>query len=277
MNNNNGFINGNHQQQQHHSGGDFTPVLLQQQRRPHSIKSRNRSTGGSCISAKTVGTASMTSCSTQETPGTSPNSRYSNAGSGSCLDVARPTRRRHTTTGLPDQHQQDRTRRMVVDESDEPHTDNDDDDDSLHDMLDHMIAESSAKWKSSVQTMHTSTKAQLQQMHTQQQQHAASWSNGLDTGLTRGTITPLSLSRVASVEDIVRKQQEEIAVLRQAIQLSTPQPMQMMTMTPMTTISAASSSQQLPPQPPITHLSIPLHHQHDDVHDELTVDLSLHY
>jgi hypothetical protein len=275
-------MNGNHQQQHHNGGGDFTttPVLLlQQQRRPHSIKSRNRSTGGSCISAKTVGTASMTSCSTQETPGTSPNSRYSNAGSGSCLlDVAsRPTRRRHTTTGLPDQHQQDRTRRMVVDESDEPHTDNDDDDDdSLHDMLDHMIAESSAKWKSSVQTMHTSTKAQLQQMQSQQQQHAASWSNGLDTGLTRGTITPLSLSRVASVEDIVRKQQEEIAVLRQAIQLSTPQPM-MMTMTPITTISAASSSQQLPPQPPITHLSIPLHHQLDDMHDELTVDLSLHY
>jgi hypothetical protein len=261
----------NHSNQ--HTNNNDVPL-----RRPHTIKAR-RSTGGSCISAKTVGTASMTSCSTA-TQG-SPSNR-SSATTGLPL---RGARRRHTTTAIPDD-----THPMVGDNNNESSSrllnrakstshdddnDNDnDDDDSLQDMLDHMIAESSAKWKSSVQTMQTST----------MQLHHSSLSNSLDNSTSTTpmmmmgvappmlvtplpSIAPLPLSRVASVEDLVRKQQEEIAVLRQAIQLSTT-----------TTAAAAAASSPQQPPPPITHLSFPLQHHHSlDEHDELTVDLSMHY
>lgn len=153
--------------------------------RPETTLLRKSTGDASC---RTVGTSSMTSCSTQS-PG-------------------RSERRE------PMQDNRRQRRQSHEDVSDE---------DSLQDMLDSMIAESSAKWKSSVQTMQTSTMLQ------------SSWSSL--------PATEASISRVPSVDDLVRKQQEEIQTLKDALATTAP----------------------------IAHVSIPAMAPMD--HDELTVDL----
>lgn len=180
----------------------------------------------------------MTSCSTTAPTGTSPNSRHSFLAD---QQQQQPPPRRESLISrqTPQQQQQPIIPPVLVH----------DDEDSLQDMLDSMIAETSAKWKSSVQTMQTSTML-----------HHAGWTtnNGPMDLPTTTPIAPLPLSRVSSeVEDLVRKQQEEIKSLRHAL----------------TTVTAVASSSSSSSPPPITHVTIPFTHHSLEDHDELTVDL----